>query len=308
MAVLSKPHGLRKVIIVGAGPVGLLLALRLAQQKINVQVLELAAEVDHRPRATHYGPAGVYELRRAGVLDEVRRQGSRPGDMAFRRLDGTYLAGLKQEEVVEDLDRHACLPIHKLGLIIVNALAKEPTAEISWRHAVTAMGESADGSLAWVEVESPEGSKRLEADYIVGCDGAKSVVRKSMFGDNFPGYTWDKTIVATNVEIDLDPFNWGDASFIIDKEHYGLIIRVNELPGDKAVWRVTYGDIPGLTHEEYVARVAMKYRALLPGNPTPDQYKMTHISPYKVHQRLVEKMRVGRFVLAGDAAHLNNPL
>jgi 2-polyprenyl-6-methoxyphenol hydroxylase-like FAD-dependent oxidoreductase len=51
----------------------------------------------------------------------------------------------------------------------------------------------------------------------------------------------------------------------------------------------------------------MKYEAMLPGNPKPGEYKLTNISPYKVHQRCAEKFRVGRFLLAADAAHLCNP-
>src|SRR5271170_5025260 len=51
----------------------------------------------------------------------------------------------------------------------------------------------------------------------------------------------------------------------------------------------------------------MKYEQMLPGNPKPGDYKLTNISPYKVHQRCAEKFRVGRFLLAADAAHLCNP-
>ena len=74
------------------------------------------------------------------------------------------------------------------------------------------------------------------------------------------------------------------------------------------LWRITYGDKPGLTREELIERQPMRFREFLPGNPGPDQYKVINISPYKVHQRLAPKMRVGRFLLAADAAHLCNPL
>jgi len=72
--------------------------------------------------------------------------------------------------------------------------------------------------------------------------------------------------------------------------------------------RITYGETPGLSREEYIARQPAKYKALLPGNPDPDKFKVMDISPYKVHQRLAKSMRVGRFLLAADAAHLCNPL
>lgn len=74
------------------------------------------------------------------------------------------------------------------------------------------------------------------------------------------------------------------------------------------LWRVTYGEIPGLTRDELIARQPDKFERMLPGNPKPEEYKLSSISPYRVHQRLAEKLRVERFLLAADAAHLCNPL
>lgn len=74
------------------------------------------------------------------------------------------------------------------------------------------------------------------------------------------------------------------------------------------LWRVTYGEPNGYTRDELIARQPEKFRAMLPGNPTPDKYTLANISPYKVHQRLAESMRVGRFLLAADAAHICNPM
>lgn len=69
------------------------------------------------------------------------------------------------------------------------------------------------------------------------------------------------------------------------------------------MWRVTYGEIPGLTFEELKERQPMKFKAMLPGSPDPEHYRMVNFSSYKVHQRLAEAMRVGRVLLAADAAH-----
>ena len=71
--------------------------------------------------------------------------------------------------------------------------------------------------------------------------------------------------------------------------------------------RVTYGEVGGLTYDQMKERQPAKFQAVLPGNPTPDKYNLVNFSPYKVHQRCVDKMRVGRFLLAADAAHLCNP-
>lgn len=73
------------------------------------------------------------------------------------------------------------------------------------------------------------------------------------------------------------------------------------------LYRVTYGEEMGLTHEELVARQPWKYELMLPGHPKPGDYKIVNIAPYKMHQRCAPAFRVGRFLLAADAAHLCNP-
>jgi 2-polyprenyl-6-methoxyphenol hydroxylase-like FAD-dependent oxidoreductase len=183
-------------IIVGAGPSGLLLGLLLAKRGVPVQIVDLSDKLDEQPRATHYGPPAMYELRRAGVADDVRAAGFMPDGVAWRKLDGTFLAGIEMTE--PDVDRLACLPLNKLGKILQDHLSKQPTATVSWGHKVTSVGQ--DDDKAWVDVETPDGPRRLEAPYVVGCDGANSQVRRSLFGDwEFPGKTWDEQIVATNV-------------------------------------------------------------------------------------------------------------
>jgi 2-polyprenyl-6-methoxyphenol hydroxylase-like FAD-dependent oxidoreductase len=77
---------------------------------------------------------------------------------------------------------------------------------------------------------------------------------------------------------------------------------------DDGLYRVSYCDIPGLTKEEYIARQPQRWEEILPGNPKPDQYKIVNLNPYKLQQRCAPSFRVGRIVLAADAAHLCNPL
>jgi len=103
---------------------------------------------------------------------------------------------------------------------------------------------------------------------------------------------------------DFKKYGYEDSNFIIHPEHWHMAARIT----DDGLWRVTYGEIPGLSRDEILARQPVKFATILPGHPGPDGYKMVNISPYKVHQRLAEKMRVGRFLLAADAAHLCNPL
>jgi 2-polyprenyl-6-methoxyphenol hydroxylase-like FAD-dependent oxidoreductase len=71
---------------------------------------------------------------------------------------------------------------------------------VEWEHKVVGVGQDEGLGKAWVEVELRDGGrKRVEGDYVVGCDGANSMVRRSLFGEEFPGKTWDAQIIATNV-------------------------------------------------------------------------------------------------------------
>ena len=90
----------------------------------------------------------------------------------------------------------------------------------------------------------------------------------------------------------------------VDPDNAFLAARITK----DELWRVTYGEIPGLSNEEYIARLPMKYESILPGKPKPGEYQLLSAQPYRCHQRLAKAMRVGRFLLAGDAAHMTNSL
>ena len=101
----------------------------------------------------------------------------------------------------------------------------------------------------------------------------------------------------------FEKLGYEDVQFIIDPEHWHMVARLTKNADGSGWWRVSYGEVSGLTREELIARQPMKYEAMLPGHPKPGEYNLAAISPYKIHQRLVDRMRVGRFCLAADAAH-----
>ncbi|KAK1638624.1 hypothetical protein BDP81DRAFT_459318 [Colletotrichum phormii] len=165
-------------------------------------------------------------------------------------------------------DRISCLPLNQLCKLALEDLEREPGAEVRW------------GREAVVKMRTEDGVEEF-------------IIRRELFGDEFPGYTWDLQIIATNV----------NSNFVIYPTDYFMAAKIQ----DDGLWRVSYGEVPGLSHDEYRRRQPAKYETMLPGNPKPDDYRIVNLSPYKVHQRLAPRMRVGRFILAGDAAHLCNP-
>jgi 2-polyprenyl-6-methoxyphenol hydroxylase-like FAD-dependent oxidoreductase len=214
MAAAKKPW----LIVVGAGPSGLLLALMLAKRGVQVLVLEASNVLDDSPRAAYYGPPAAYELDRAGVLHEIRLQGFDPIITCWRKLDGTYLAGWDCSVVKDDFDRLACMPLAQLDQLLYRHATALPNVEVLFSHKVVDLGQ--DEQQAWVDAETPEGTKRFEADYIVGCDGGGSTVRRKLFGGrDFPGWTWDKQIVATNVSCSFKMF------FVADRYRCRILSR-----------------------------------------------------------------------------------
>lgn len=195
---------MHQVIIVGAGPSGLLLALLLTSLSPTPQItiVEQSQTLNRSPRATHYGPVAVSVLRRAGVLDEVRRRGYMPTTLCWRALHGPRLCGFDRRLLQDDADAMTVLGVGELCAVLAEALEQKGIG-IQWGQKVVALGGTEEtAEVAWVEGESVAtgARKKWSADVVVGCDGGNSSVRRLMFGSgNFPGFTWDQQIVATNV-------------------------------------------------------------------------------------------------------------
>ncbi|KAG4430042.1 hypothetical protein IFR05_014481 [Cadophora sp. M221] len=297
---MSNEKKIKKVIVVGAGPSGLVLAILLAKAGIEVIILDGAPDLDKNPRAAHYAPSAVRELKRAGVLEEIQKQGFNPDSVCWRNPDGTLIAGIKTD--VDHPEAMVVLPLDRLVRLLYNHFLTLPGAEVEWNHKV--VGIEHGEQEAKVKVESLEGGKTFAADYVIGADGANSQIRRSLFGDlGFPGETLQSQIIATNVYYDFHKFGYWDSNFIIDPKNWFMAARITT----DGLWRVTYGDTWGLSTEEYLKRQPQRFEEMLPGKPKPGDYKLVSASPYKLHQRCAESFRVGRFLLVADAAHLCNP-
>lgn len=176
----------------------------LAQKGIEVTVVEKGHEIDRNPRASFYNTPTIYELRRAGLMEDIMKNAFVPDGVSWRILES---GGEKTFEMVCKLladnppggETNISLPLDELLPLMAEHLARHPSGKVLLSHEVLSVGQDKD--KAWVDVKTPEGEKRLEADYVVGCDGAPSKVRRELFGNEFPGFTWDKQIVATNVSL-----------------------------------------------------------------------------------------------------------
>lgn len=200
----SRPF--QKVLIVGAGPAGLLLALLLAQHHIPVVILEAWSGLDSRLRATQCGTPASRIFRKAGVLDDIRA-------VSIQNFKGIYWRTVRSEKKVasvnlsltqDDPDRIIVLPLSEILQILYRHCQKW-NVEVKFEHKVVNVRQ--DERKAWVEVEvrheneAEYRKETFEADYVIGCDGATSRVRQELFGREWPGVTWDHALLVQNVRL-----------------------------------------------------------------------------------------------------------
>lgn len=191
----------------GAGPAGLLLALLLSQHGIPSLVLEAWDRLDERLRATQYGVPATRIFRRAGLLKDFRDNGIptfpyicwRNVKDSRKKLTGIDLWTVKDEE-----DRMTILPLNMILQIMYKHCMERGKGliDIRFNHRVTNVGQ--DDSKAWADVEAGQpgmvpSNLRFEADYVIGCDGGSSTVRKCLFGRDWPGETFDCKLMVQNV-------------------------------------------------------------------------------------------------------------
>lgn len=210
-----------EVVVVGGGPVGLVIALMVARAGINVKVLEANHEVIQSPRAMAYGPAAVHELERAGIAQECRDIGMEEidyhADMRWIKINGEIIASASRPK--GGFDPVICGQ-HKVAEVILKHLASYPHAEVLWNHKVVEIKDHEDSVTA--VCERSNGNIEVTARYLVGSDGARSTVRK-LIGCTFDGFTYNKIIVATNVYYPFREHGWSVGQFIVDPEHFALV-------------------------------------------------------------------------------------
>ncbi len=287
------------VIIVGGGPVGLCCALGLAQAGVRVSVIDAEAQVIQSPRAAVYHWSVLDGLERMGVLEAALAAG-------IRKQDYTYLVGRTGERIgfsMEVLKDHTAHPYnlhlgqHRLAEIAMCRLRGLSNAAVRFGTRLVGLQQDADGVT--LSVTAGGEMQELRARWVIGADGAGSTVRR-LLGLSFDGMTWGERFIATNVHYDFERHGHARATFVIDERFGAVIVILNE----EGLWRCTYMEDATLPEETFLERLPVVYESILPGH---DAYALDQASPYRMHQRSASRYRVGRVVLAGDAAHVTNP-
>jgi 2-polyprenyl-6-methoxyphenol hydroxylase-like FAD-dependent oxidoreductase len=285
------------VVVVGSGPTGLALACALQAAGVAVRILDGAASPAVTSRALGLQPRGVEVLDRLGALGDLPDRG-----LAIRNVvitvNGRELARLRVGQSMQRLGGQTALLMSQAD---IEAALRDRLAaldgSVEWDRRVADVIAGADG----VVLRLGNGDE-VPAGWVVGADGAHSVVRKAM-RVGFPGVPLIEHFLLADVHADIDRPRNNTYGFLRGTQ----MLVAFPLPGVD-LWRVMspapMGGATDLRPEEIVAHLADRLAAEVGGTIRSAEWTST----FHIHRRLADTYRRGRMLLAGDAAHIHSPL
>jgi 2-polyprenyl-6-methoxyphenol hydroxylase-like FAD-dependent oxidoreductase len=287
------------VVVAGAGPVGLTAALTLARRGVAVTVLEAGEGLSAESRASTFHPPTLEMLSDLGVVDELMALGIVSTRFQYRDRVQGIIAELDLGVLAEDTAFPFRLQVEqsKLTPILLDRLAALPHTTVRFGAEVVSAEHDATSATALLA-----SGERVSGDWLIGADGARSPVRKST-GVSFDGVTYPERFLVISTDADLDTLLPGIApiNYVFDPVEWLVLLRTPEH------WRILFPtpfDTPDEV-EHNPDRIQERLRGVVDtGAPWP----VLHTSLYTINQRYAGSFRIGRILLAGDAAHVNNPL
>ena len=300
---MSKPGAIRTadVVVVGAGPVGTTAAYALAQKGVSVILCEAGPTSAQDLRASTFHAPTLEMLDDLGVADAIFDYGLQAPVYHFRERRTNEVVEFDMRELAGDTRfpfRIQCEQ-HVMAGMLAERLEAHPDAEVRYEHRVIRFEQHADHVIT--EAETPCSIERLRSRYLLAADGSNSIVRKWL-GVDFAGFTYPEKFLCLSTELDLAGHIDGlcHVNYIADPDEWLVLLKTPN------VWRVLLPADEKSSDRDLLADATCDtvFRGLI-GKPG---VKTVHRTIYRVHQRVVEKFNHGRVFLAGDAAHLNNPL
>ena len=291
-----------QIIIAGAGPVGCVVGLILARAGISVTILETENDLIPELRASTFHPPTLDMLDDLGVTPKLIDQGLITPKIQYRDLEDGLVAEF-DHALIDDRTKHPyrlqCEQF-KLTRIIAEMLKEFPHAEISFDSKF--VDASQTDNAVRVFYETPAGSEQVTCDYLIGADGSRSEVRKSQKIE-FQGFTYPEQFVTVSVPEDVGKIvpGMGHVCYIAHPTQWCALIHAPDY------WRFLF-PIPMETTKEEAFDDEFLEGRLQHLAPHQERYAIQLRTLYGVNQRVAETYRLGRILLAGDSAHVNNPL
>ena len=291
-----------RVLIAGAGPVGLVAAANLVGHGVPVTVLEGGPDLSTESRASTFHPPTLDMLADLGVVEPLIAQGLIAPKFQYRNRRDGLIAQFDFGDIAGSTRHPFRLQCEqsRLTRIIRDRLRADPNFEIAFSSPVRAVTQDSD-SVA-VTVERDGRSETQSYRWLIGADGARSDVRRSL-GIEFDGLTWPDRYLVVSTPFDfysvipgLDP-----VSYLADPVRWHFLLQIPKL------WRVMFR-IAAEESDELALSPQFAQTLMAQVVPGIDRYEIAHTTLYRVHQRVAGAFRRGRAFLIGDAAHVNNPL
>jgi 3-(3-hydroxy-phenyl)propionate hydroxylase len=295
------------VVVVGAGPVGVVAAIAAAQKGFKVTLLDAALEVDHNPRAATTHPSTLDFIDQVGLIDEFVKQGLVARYFQFWDRDTKSRVAQFDHELLKDETKFPFVvqtEQHKLVLMGLKRLDTFTDASYQFGIKVTDLLQHPDHVVLTTEMDGQTG--QIKADYVIGADGGKSTIRK-LLNIEFEGYTWpERFIVLTSIHDFEKSMGCCYRNYFAGSSEWANLFKVT---GDdyKGRWRAVFPARTDESDEEALSDASAKKR-IIELEEACSLESIVHRNIYNVHQRVAQKFRVGRVMLAGDSSHLNNPI
>jgi 3-(3-hydroxy-phenyl)propionate hydroxylase len=295
------------VLVAGGGPVGLLCAWLLGRRGLRVRLFDNNAAPQADPRAATTHPATLELLAEDGLTEDMARAGLvAPIFQFWDRPSGELVAQFDHALLKDD----TCYPYvvqceqFKTAKLILDRLRKLSNVEVLFGHEVTEVVQ-AERSVS-VAVRGPAGTTTHAGSYLIGADGGRSVVRKQC-NIAFEGFTWPERFLVLTTPYDFEAERgYCYRSYFADPGAWCNCFKVSA-DGPPGLWRTVFPAGAEQSEADILSDAGVQTR-IQSFFPSPRGYEIVHRNLYVTHQRVAETFRKGRVLLAGDAAHVNNPI
>jgi 3-(3-hydroxy-phenyl)propionate hydroxylase len=297
-----------RIVVIGAGPVGLCLSLALAQAGLRISLVEALGDdnfLEQVPRAGTNHPATLEMLDRLGLYEKLEPRGIiAPEFHYWDRHENKRIAAFDHALLKNDTRFPYVLQCERIKIVeeALKMAKAHPNIDLRLKTEFVSFEQDADGVKARVVNVAGE-EETIEGRYLVSGEGARSIVRKDL-GIAFEGFTYDDRTLNIEVAYDFRKHGYAHRNYISDPNEWSNLFHWKG-PPDR--WRVHFPTDPKADEADLVRPevLQMQMQKFL---PTGQPFDIIGCNLYVVHQRVADKFRAGRAILAGDAAHVNSPI